>query len=144
MDRLTRLAGQIESQYAALHSRFSASAAYFSLVDPSIGEFGEMRIPFLQTFRNFKDRRLSPARNICEWAVHRRGSLSQRVSRTSNLLRTRVEVMQQKNSEALLATMNHRGDLQLKLQSTVEGLSAAAITCHIFGRISIVATGMQT
>ena len=29
LDRLTRLAGQVESQHAATHSRFSASSAYF-------------------------------------------------------------------------------------------------------------------
>ena len=143
LDRLTRLAGQIESQYAALHSRFSASAAYFSLVDHRIDELGEIRIPGLQTFREFMDRRLSPARNTCEWAVRRQDSLSQRVSRMSNLLRTRVEIMQQQNSEALLATMNQRGDLQLKLQSTVEGLSVAAITYYIVGLISFMAKGMQ-
>lgn len=143
LDRLTRLAGQIESQYAALHSRFSASAAYFSLVDHRIDELGEIRIPGLQTFREFMDRRLSPARNTCEWAVRRQDSLSQRVSRMSNLLRTRVEIMQQQNSEALLATMNQRGDLQLKLQSTVEGLSVAAITYYIVGLVSFMAKGMQ-
>ena len=143
LDRLTRLAGQIESQYAALHSRFSASAAYFSLVDHRIEELGEIRIPGLQTFREFMDRRLSPARNTCEWAVRRQDSLSQRVSRMSNLLRTRVEIMQQQNSEALLATMNRRGDLQLKLQSTVEGLSVAAITYYIVGLVSFLAKGLQ-
>jgi len=143
LDRLTRLAGQIESQYAALHSRFSASSAYFSLVDQRIADLGETRIAGLQTFREFMDRRLSPARNTCEWAVRRQDSLSQRVSRMSNLLRTRVEIMQQQNSEALLATMNQRGDLQLKLQSTVEGLSVAAITYYIVGLISFVAKGMQ-
>lgn len=143
LDRLTRLAGQIESQYAALHSRFSASSAYFSLVDRRIADLGETRIPGLQTFREFMDRRLSPAKNTCEWAVRRQDALSQRVSRMSNLLRTRVEIMQQQNSEALLATMNQRGDLQLKLQSTVEGLSVAAITYYIVGLISYVAKGMQ-
>ena len=143
LDRLTRLAGQIESQYAALHSRFSASSAYFSLVDRRIDELGETRIPGLQTFREFMDRRLSPARNTCEWAVRRQDSLSQRVSRMSNLLRTRVEIMQQQNSEALLATMNRRGDLQLKLQSTVEGLSVAAITYYIVGLVSFLAKGLQ-
>ena len=51
--------------------------------------------------------------------------------------------MQQQNSEALLATMNQRGDLQLKLQSTVESLSVAAITYYIVGLISYVAKGMQ-
>ena len=89
------------------------------------------------------DRRLSPARNTCEWAVRRQDSLSQRVSRMSNLLRTRVEIMQQQNSEALLATMNQRGDLQLKLQSTVEGLSVAAITYYIVGLVSFLAKGLQ-
>ncbi len=142
LDRLTRLAGQIESQYAALHSRFSASSAYFSLVDQRIDDLGETRIGGLQTFRDFMDRRLSPARNTCEWAVRRQDSLSQRVSRMSNLLRTRVEIMQQQNSEALLATMNQRGDLQLKMQSTVEGLSVAAITYYIVGLINYVAKGL--
>ncbi len=142
LDRLTRLAGQIESQYAALHSRFSASSAYFSLVDRRIEDLGETRISGLQTFREFMDRRLSPARNTCEWAVRRQDSLSQRVSRMSNLLRTRVEIMQQQNSEALLATMNQRGDLQLKLQSTVEGLSVAAITYYIVGLVSYLAKGL--
>ena len=143
LDRLTRLAGHIESQYAALHSRFSASAAYFSLVDRRIGDIGEIRIAGLQTFREFMDRRLSPARNTCEWAVRRQDALSQRVSRMSNLLRTRVEIMQQQSSEALLATMNRRGDLQLKLQRTVEGLSVAAITYYIVGLVSFLAKGLQ-
>ncbi|MEO6293520.1 MAG: DUF3422 domain-containing protein, partial [Burkholderiaceae bacterium] len=36
LDRLTKLAGQVESQYASTHSRFSASSAYFELVDDRI------------------------------------------------------------------------------------------------------------
>ena len=88
------------------------------------------------------DRRLSPALNTCEWAVRRQDSLSQRVSRMSNLLRDRGEIMQQQNSEALLATMNQRGDLQLKLQSTVDGLSVAAITYYIVGLVSYLAKGL--
>lgn len=143
LDRLTHLAGQIESQYAALHSRFSASSAYFSLVDKRISELSETRIAGLQTIREFMDRRLSPARNTCEWAVRRQDALSQRVSRMSNLLRTRVEIKQQQNSEALLHTMNERQDVQLKLQSTVEGLSVAAITYYIVGLISYLAKGAQ-
>jgi len=143
LDRLTHLAGQIESQYAAMHSRFSASAAYFALVDKRIEDISENRLPGMQSFRDFMDRRLTPARNTCEWAVRRQDSLSQRVSRMSNLLRTRVEIKQQQNSEALLAAMNERQDVQLKLQSTVEGLSVAAITYYIVGLISYLAKGAQ-
>ena len=144
LDRLTKMAGQIESQYAARHSRFSASSAYFALVDKRIDDLREARIGGLQSFREFMDRRLSPARNTCEWAVRRQDGLSQRVSRMSNLLRTRVEIQQQQNSEALLVAMNTRQDLQLKLQSTVEGLSVAAITYYIVGLVNFLAKGAQS
>jgi len=144
LDRLTRLAGQVESQYAATHSRFSASTAYFELVDKRIGDITEVRLPGMQTIREFMDRRLTPARSTCEWVTRRQDALSQRVSRMSNLLRTRVEIEQQQSSQALLATMNQRQDLQLKLQSTVEGLSVAAITYYIVGLVSYLAKGAHS
>jgi uncharacterized membrane-anchored protein len=139
LDRLTRLAGQVESHYAATHSRFSASAAYFELVDARLADITETKIEGLQTLGEFIVRRLSPARATCAWSVRRQDALSQRVSRISNLLRTRVEIEQQQSSQALLATMNRRQDLQLKLQSTVEGLSVAAITYYIVGLVSYLA-----
>ena len=143
LDRLTRLAGQVESQYAATHSRFSASKAYFELLDRRIDDISESRLAGMQTILEFMDRRLSPARSTCEWAARRQDGLSQRVSRMSNLLRTRVEIEQQQSSQALLATMNQRQDMQLKLQSTVEGLSVAAITYYIVGLVSYLAKGAQ-
>jgi uncharacterized membrane-anchored protein len=141
LDRLTKLAGQVESQYATTHSRFSASSAYFELVDRRIADISEARLAGLQTIGEFMERRLSPARATCEWATRRQDALSQRVSRISNLLRTRVEIEQQQSSQALLATMNTRQGLQLKLQATVEGLSVAAITYYIVGLVSYLAKG---
>jgi len=143
LDRLTRLAGQVESQYAATQARFSASSAYFELVDRRIRDIAESRLGGMQTIGEFMERRLSPARSTCEWVARRQNALSQRVSRISNLLRTRVEIEQQQSSQALLATMNQRQDLQLKLQSTVEGLSVAAITYYIVGLVSYLAKGAQ-
>ncbi|MBC7548183.1 MAG: DUF3422 domain-containing protein [Polaromonas sp.] len=143
LNRLTRLAGQVESQYAASHSRFSASSAYFELVDMRISDVAESRLAGLQTIREFMDRRLSPARSTCQWAVRRQDGLSQRVSRISNLLRTRVEIEQQQSNQALLAAMNQRQGLQLKMQSTVEGLSVAAITYYIVGLIGYLAKGAK-
>jgi uncharacterized membrane-anchored protein len=143
LDRLTRLAGQVESHYAATHARFSASAAYFELVDQRLQDIREQRLANLQTLGDFIERRLSPARATCAWSVRRQDALSQRVSRISNLLRTRVEIEQQQSSQALLATMNRRQDLQLKLQATVEGLSVAAITYYIVGLVSYLAKGAQ-
>jgi uncharacterized membrane-anchored protein len=139
LNDLTRLAGQIESQHAKTHSRLSASAAYFELVDRRIEDIAESRLAGMQTMREFMDRRLTPARSTCEWAARRQDALSQRVSRISNLLRTRVEIEQQQSSQDLLTAMNQRQAMQLKLQSTVEGLSVAAITYYIVGLINYVA-----
>lgn len=143
LDRLTKLAGEVEGQYATTHSRFSASAAYFELVDRRIADIAESRLAGLQTLGEFINRRLSPARSTCEWATRRQDALSQRVSRISNLLRTRVEIEQQQSSQALLGAMNRRQGLQLKLQATVEGLSVAAITYYIVGLVSYLAKGAQ-
>lgn len=143
LDRLTRLAGQVESQHAATHSRLSASAAYFELVDRRILDVAESRLAGMQTIREFMDRRLSPARSTCEWAARRQDALSQRVSRISNLLRTRVEIEQQQSSQELLTAMNRRQGMQLKLQSTVEGLSVAAITYCVVGLVIYLAKAAQ-
>ena len=141
LDRLTRLAGQVESQHATSHSRFSASSAYFELVDKRIDDIAESRLAGLQTIREFMDRRLTPARSTCQWATRRQDALSQRVSRISNLLRTRVEIEQQESSQALLGAMNERQGMQLKLQATVEGLSVVAITYYIVGLVLFLARG---
>jgi uncharacterized membrane-anchored protein len=143
LDRLTRLAGEVEAQYASTHSRFSASRAYFDLVGRRIDDIAEVRLEGLQSIRDFMDRRLSPAMSTCDWAERRQQALSERISRMSSLLRTRVEIEQQESSQALLVTMNERQDLQLKLQATVEGLSVAAITYYIVGLVSYVAKGAQ-
>lgn len=143
LDRLTRLAGSVESQHAVTHSRFSASAAYFELVDKRIHDIDESRLAGLQTIGEFMERRLTPARSTCEWSARRQDALSQRVSRISNLLRTRVEIEQQQSSQALLGAMNSRQGMQLRLQSTVEGLSVAAITYYIVGLVTYLAKGAQ-
>ena len=143
LDRLTRLAGQVESLYASQHSRFSASRAYFELVDRRIQDIRETRIPGFQSIGEFMDRRLTPARSTCEWVARRQTALSQRVSRMSSLLRTRVDFQQEQSSQALLTAMNRRQGMQLKLQATVEGLSVAAITYYITGLMHYVAEGLQ-
>jgi uncharacterized membrane-anchored protein len=143
LDRLTKLAGQVEGEYAATHSRLSASAAYFELVDQRLKALGETPIDALQTLADFIERRLSPARATCAWAAHRQEALSQRVSRMSNLLRTRVEVGQQRASQDVLMAMNRRQALQLRLQATVEGLSVAAITYYVVGLVGYVAKGAK-
>ncbi|MCS6997365.1 MAG: DUF3422 domain-containing protein [Casimicrobiaceae bacterium] len=142
LDRLTRLAATVESLYATTHSRFSATQAYFELVDKRLAFLGESKLGSLPTLGAFVERRVAPARSTCAWTAHRLDLLSQRISRMSNLLRTRVEIDQQQSSRDLLSAMNARQRLQLKLQTAVEGLSVAAISYYIVGLIAYAADGL--
>ena len=54
-----------------------------------------------------------------------------------------MEIEQQQSNQELLATMNRRQGLQLQLQSTVEGLSVAAITYYITGLVHYVVEGLS-
>ncbi|MBN8744767.1 MAG: DUF3422 domain-containing protein [Thiomonas arsenitoxydans] len=131
LDRLTLLASAVEGVYAASHGRFTAANAYYDLVNRRVTELHEKPIFGLQTIGQFLERRLAPAMQTCAWAARRQQALSERVSRCSNLLRTRVEVAMQQQNRSLLASMNRRQFLQLRLQQTVEGLSVAAITYYM-------------
>jgi len=142
--QLTQLAGQVESLYARTHARFSASSAYFELVQRRIEELREQRLETLQTLGEFMDRRLAPAMQTCVWAARRQQALSERISRTSNLLRTRVEIEQQQSSQELLDAMNRRQRAQMLLQSAVEGLSVAAVTYYGAGLVGYVAKGAKS
>lgn len=141
--QLTQLAGEVEGLYAATHARFSASSAYFELVQRRIDELHEVRHAGLQTLGEFMDRRLGPAMQTCAWAARRQQALSERISRISNLLRTRVEIEQQQSSQALLDAMNRRQRAQMLLQSAVEGLSVAAVTYYGAGLVGYVAKGVK-
>ncbi len=143
LDRLTRLAAGLESRYAATHTRFSASAAYFSLVEQRLHDMAETRIEGMQSLHDFMQRRLLPAMHTCQSADRRQAALSHRIERISGLLRTRVDIDQQQSSRELLMAMNRRQGLQLKLQSTVEGLSVAAITYYVVGLIGYLVKGAQ-
>ncbi len=144
LDRLTRLEAEIESRESAHHYRFTAAEAYHELVQRRIEELREARLPGLQTFQEFTERRLAPAMNTCRSVSARLESLSQRVARATQLLSTRVDVSRERQNQQVLETMNRRAAAQLRLQQTVEGLSAAAITYYVVGLVGYVAKGLHS
>jgi uncharacterized membrane-anchored protein len=143
LERLTRLEAEIESRESAHHYRFTAAAAYYELVQRRIDELREVRIQGLPTFREFTERRLAPAMNTCRSVSARLESLSQRVARATQLLSTRVDVTRERQNQQVLESMNRRAEAQLRLQQTVEGLSAAAITYYVVGLVGYAAKGAK-
>ncbi len=144
LNELTRLAAAVESSVSASNYRFGAARAYYELTRNRIRELREERIPGLQTIDEFMERRLAPAMNTCESVAKRQDELSARIARSSDLLRTRVDIEREQQNLQVLAQMNRRARLQLRLQQTVEGLSVAAITYYVVGLVGYIAKAAQS
>jgi uncharacterized membrane-anchored protein len=142
LDRLTKLEAAVERRHTDSFYRFSAANAYYDLVLSRIEELREERIEGLQTYREFNDRRFSPAIATCRAVSSRLAALSERIARATVLLSTRVSVTRERQNQAVLQSMDRRAVMQLRLQQTVEGLSVAAITYYIVGLISYAAKGV--
>lgn len=144
LHELTRLAAEVESGLASSQFRFGACEAYAELVATRLGELREQRLSGIQTIEEFLSRRFTPAVATCRTVALRMHDLSERVAQTSALLSTRVDITRERQNQALLASMDRRAKLQLRLQQTVEGLSVAAIVYYVAGLISYVAKALQT
>lgn len=144
LEHLTRLAAEAERLDAATSFRLSAAKAYYAIVCRRIEELREERIPGLQTFAEFIDRRLGPAMKTCDSVSERQQLLATRVSRAGDLLRTRVDIALEEKNRDLLNSMNRRAELQLRLQETVEGLSVVAISYYLLGLIGYLAKGLKS
>lgn len=131
LDDLVGLAARVERATAEHGYRFSATQAYDRLVGERIAELRERPLPGTQTVGEFMQRRLSPAMATVVATSQRLAALSERVSRASALLRTRVDIATEAQNQQLLAKLTRGQDLQLRLQSTVEGLSIAAISYYV-------------
>jgi uncharacterized membrane-anchored protein len=144
LESLTRLAAEAEHLDAATSFRLPAAKAYYAIVCQRIAELREDRIPGLQTFAEFIDRRLGPAMKTCESVSERKQLLATRVSRAGDLLRTRVDIALEEKNRDLLNSMNRRAELQLRLQETVEGLSVVAISYYLLGLLGYLAKGLKS
>ncbi len=143
LNRLTRLAAEVEHSVARTTFRFGAAAAYFRLVRQRIADLREVRQPGFPTLSEFMERRLAPALDTCAATARRQEDLSSRIARNSQLLRTRVDIELERQNQELLAQMNRRAKIQLHLQETVEGLSVVAITYYASQLVNYVAKGAK-
>lgn len=131
LDILIALAARVERATAEHDYRFAATRAYDSLVGQRLVELREQPVPGTQTLGEFLQRRLSPAMATVAATSQRLTSLSERVSRASALLRTRVDIATEAQNQQLLEKLTRGQELQLRLQTTVEGLSIAAISYYV-------------
>jgi uncharacterized membrane-anchored protein len=130
LQQLLSISTELETMAARSSFRFGATGAYAALVAQRIKVLREARFGGRQTFGEFMMRRFEPAMRTVKSTQSRLQALSDRAIRAANLLRTQVDVDRSAQNQALLASMDRRADLQLRLQRTVEGLSVVAISYY--------------
>ena len=119
--------------------RFGATGAYQAIVNQRIQVLREEWFMGRQGFGEFMMRRYEPAMRTVASTDTRLQSMSARAIRASELLRTRVDVERSAQNQAILASMDKRADLQLRLQHTVEGLSVVAISYYAVSLVGYLA-----
>jgi uncharacterized membrane-anchored protein len=135
LNQLTRFEAELSQKVSRNAFRFGAAEAYFEIVQRRLGDLREERVPGLQTVAEFALRRLAPAMQTCRSVSERQQRLSERAFGVTRLLATRIELAVQLQNREVLTSLDRRAALQLRLQSTVEGLSIAAITYYLVGLV---------
>ncbi|GHC46776.1 hypothetical protein GCM10007315_05700 [Gemmobacter tilapiae] len=136
---LLQISAELERLSVQHGFRFGATAAYQAIVAQRITVLREERVAGRQSFGEFMMRRYDPAMRTVKSAEVRLNAMAERAARAAELLRTRVDVERQAQNQKLLASMDHRADLQLRLQHTVEGLSVVAISYYALGLLGYLA-----
>ena len=133
LGRITALSAEVETLAAVSSFRFGATRAYALLLQQRLALLREKPIASMSTIESFLGRRFSPAVRTCEAVESRLTALSGKIARSTELLRTRVEVDLEAQTSQQLEQMSDRLRLQIRLQQTVEGLSVAAISYYAAG-----------
>lgn len=130
LHQLIALAARVEGATAAHSFRFAATTAYQNLVRMRVDELREVRLPGVQTFSEFLNRRFLPAIATVDATHKRLTNLSERIERSSALIRTRADIVREEQNQKLLEKLTDGQRMQLRMQQTVEGLSIAAISYY--------------
>ena len=138
LDELTFLSAELARLVAETRYRMSATRAYAQLSTERLASLRIGAVRGHQTLADFTERRLMPAVRTCDSFAGRLEDLSQRAAWTSALLRTRIDLALARQNRDLLASMDARTQLQLRLQQTVEGLSVVAISYYLVALLSHV------
>lgn len=144
LESLTGLAGDLEASVAESAFRFAASRAYNEIVQNRMWAVRETPLEGYTRLSSFLERRMGPAMRTCQGVETRLREVSDRLARAANLLRTRIEVDLEQQNRELLASMNSRARLQLRLQQWVEGLSVAAVSYYVVSLIYYLANGVDS
>lgn len=143
LDEISGIEADLVKLSAASQYRLSATRAYYELINARLKRIAEEPIAGYYKIEEFVGRRLGPAMRTCLNMEKRFKVAEKKLSRATELLRTNIDLQMQTQNHQLLNTMNSRAQLQYRLQTTVEGLSIAAVSYYIVGLFAYIVKGTK-
>lgn len=135
LKELINLAQVIEKLRAEISHRAMISAAYLKQVKVTLSQLQETPIPEIQMLSVFINRRLVPSVDSCLTVNTELDSLSERIDRIADLMRTDISLAMEKQNTELLNALKQRSETQIKMQKVVEDISVFAISYYFIGII---------
>jgi len=139
LDELAGISSELELIRSATGFRLSATAAYAEVVADRLASLNVQPVANFQSLTDFTERRLVPASRTCSVFRQRLSHIAERISGVMHTLDVRIDSRIKAQNLSLMQSMERSTQLQLRLQTLVEGLSVIAAAYYLVGLIAYIA-----
>ena len=143
LDELHALSVRVAQVGEQTRFRFAATKAYGDVLAQRLGRLGETAISDHSTMKRYLAHRIDPALATCLAVEKRQTALADTLAQTTELLNTRIGVDLERQNQVLLNAISDTAQSQYRLQTTVEGLSAIAISYYSLGILGYILHGFE-
>jgi uncharacterized membrane-anchored protein len=141
LNELAGISAELELIRSATGFRLSATAAYAEVAADRLAALDVRAVANYQSLTDFTERRLIPASRTCTVFRQRLSHIAERISGVMHTLDVRIDSRIKGQNLQLMQSMERSTQLQLRLQTLVEGLSVIAAAYYLIGLIAFVAKG---
>jgi uncharacterized membrane-anchored protein len=142
LNQLANISSELELIRSATGFRLSATAAYAEVAADRLASLNVQPVANYQSLTDFTERRLVPATRTCSVFRTRLSHIAERISGVMHTLDVRIDSRIKAQNLSLMRSMERSTQLQLRLQTLVEGLSVIAAAYYLVGLISYMAKGV--
>ena len=138
LNQLAEISSELELIRSASGFRLSATAAYAEVAADRLASLNVQPVANYQSLTDFTERRLVPASRTCSVFRQRLSHIAERISGVMHSLDVRIDIRIKAQNLGLMQSMERSTQLQLRLQTLVEGLSVIAAAYYLIGLIAYV------
>jgi uncharacterized membrane-anchored protein len=142
LSELAGISSELELIRSATGFRLSATAAYAEVAADRLASLDVRPIANYQSLTDFTERRLVPASRTCTVFKQRLGDIAERISGIMHTLDVQIDSRIKAQNLRLMQSMERSTQLQVRLQTLVEGLSVIAAAYYLIGLLGYVVKGV--